>query len=259
MAFKIKDAFLERWSRYFGRAELPIVFFYTDQEIEAETITPPQGHRCVIADIAKARRGRTVRLDATSLGCSGARNYLGFSRERMPDFEYFLSCGIPGRMEGERYKKTPELVRQFLANAPEFEAPARFVVFKRWDTLEPSDEPEAVIFFASADVLAGLFTLANFEEADPFGVIAPFAAGCGTMVEYPYLENRSQRPRAVLGSFDVSARPCLRSDELTFAVPMKRFVRMVENMDESFLIAHDWEKVRRRMDSGKSGRSETTP
>ena len=38
-----------------------------------------------------------------------------------------------------------------------------------------------------------------------------------------------------------------------------REVRMVENMDESFLIAHDWEKVRRRMDSGKSGRSETTP
>lgn len=31
----------------------------------------------------------------------------------MPNFEYFLSCGIPGKLEGERYKKTPELVRSW--------------------------------------------------------------------------------------------------------------------------------------------------
>jgi len=24
---------------------------------------------------------------------------------------YFLSCGLPGTVEGERYKKSPELVR----------------------------------------------------------------------------------------------------------------------------------------------------
>ena len=32
------------------------------------------------------------------------------------------------------------------------------------------DDPAVVIFFAGADVLAGLFTLANFDEADPEAV-----------------------------------------------------------------------------------------
>jgi hypothetical protein len=53
------------------------------------------------------------------------------------------------------------------------------------------DDPEVVIFFAQPDVLSGLFTLANYDEADPNGVFAPFAAGCGSIVHYPYLEKDS--------------------------------------------------------------------
>jgi hypothetical protein len=64
----------------------------------------------------------------------------------MPDFEYFLSSGIPGRLSGERYTKSPELVREMMARAPVFSAPARFIVFKRWDALEEADDPEAVVF-----------------------------------------------------------------------------------------------------------------
>jgi hypothetical protein len=67
------------------------------------------------------------------------------------------------------------------------------------------------------------------------------------MVQYPYLERGASRPRCVLGMFDVSARPFVPKETLTFAVPMNKFVRMVENMDESFLITPSWEKVRRRI------------
>ena len=31
--------------------------------------------------------------------------YLGFSEKVRPNFEFFLSCGIQGKFEGERYKK----------------------------------------------------------------------------------------------------------------------------------------------------------
>ena len=48
----------------------------------------------------------------------------------MPNFEYFLSCGIPGELEGERYKKSPEIVLEFMKKAPCFKAPARYTVFK---------------------------------------------------------------------------------------------------------------------------------
>jgi hypothetical protein len=88
--------------------------------------------------------------------------------------------------------------------------------------------------------LSGLFTLANFDEAKPNGVFCPFSAGCGSIVQYPYLENGSSRPRAVIGMFDVSARPYVPKETLTFAVPMNKFIRMVNNREESFLITRSW-------------------
>lgn len=115
--------------------------------------------------------------------------------------------------------------------------------------LEEWDEPAVVIFFARPDVLSGLFTLANFDEAEPNGVFVPFAAGCGSIVHYPYLEKDSERPRGVLGMFDVSARPFVPENVLTFSVPMNKFVRMIDNMNESFLITRSWAKVNRRIKS----------
>jgi hypothetical protein len=66
-------------------------------------------------------------------------------------------------------------------------------------------------------------------------------------VQYPYLENEISRPRAVLGMFDVSARPYVPRETLTFSVPMKKFIRMIGNMEESFLITRSWEKVKKRI------------
>jgi hypothetical protein len=67
--------------------------------------------------------------------------------------------------------------------------------------------------------------------ADPHGVIAPMGSGCASIINYPYEEAQSGHPRYILGMFDVSARPSVLDDRLTFAVPMKRFEQMVLNMD----------------------------
>jgi uncharacterized protein (DUF169 family) len=247
MDMTLKTRFLDSWSRYFGTAELPIVFYHTDKENQAELVPPPSAHQCMIGALARARRGTPLCFEALSIGCGGGRRYTGFSQEISPTFEYFLSCGMPGKFEGERYKKTPELVREMLKIAPRFEAPARSIVFKRFDQLDEMDDPAAAVFFATPDVLSGLFTLANFDEVEPNGVFCPFSAGCGSIVQYPYLERDSTRPRAVLGMFDVSARPYVPKETLTFAVPMNKFVRMIGNMEESFLITRTWDKVKRRM------------
>ncbi len=246
MDSKLKGKFIGLWKKYFDGASLPIVFSYADEGESAHMVRPPTGHRCFIADLSKVRNGKSLCFAIDSIGCAGGKRYLGFSHETMPDFEYFLSCGIPGKLEGERYKKFPELVKEAMKRIPEFRAPARCIVFKPWDMLEERDDPDVVIFFARPDVLSGLFTLANFDETDPNGVFAPFAAGCGSIVQYPYLEKGSQRPRGVLGMFDVSARPWVSEDVLTFSVPMNKFVRMVENMEESFLITPSWARVRKR-------------
>jgi hypothetical protein len=252
MDTEFKQRFLDGWHKYFPGADLPIAFYYTDQEDRAELALPPKGHRCVICDLARVRQGEGLCFDVNSVGCGGGKRYLGFVQTLRPNFEYFLSCGIPGEMEGERYKKSPELVREHLKHQPPFEAPGQYIVFKRWDRLtEEDDDPAVVVFFAPADVLSGLFTLANFDEADPYGVIAPFGAGCASIVDYPHREVQSGRLRAVLGMFDVSARPCVPPGVLAFAVPWPKFVRMVDNVQESFLTTETWNKVRGRI--GQSG------
>ena len=247
MDAEMRDGFIALWRKNFNSAELPITFYYTDEEGHAELAAPGSLPRCVVGMLMKVRRGKSICVNADSIGCFGGKRYLGYAEKMFPNFEYFLSCGIPGKMKGERYKKSPELVRESLQHAAEFRAPGRFMVFKRWDMLEAADNPEVVIFFASPDVLSGLFTLASFDEADPNGVIAPFGAGCSSVVQHPYLEGKSSRPRAVIGMFDVTARPLVPKGTLTFSVPMEKFVRMVGNMEESFMITDSWKKVQKRI------------
>jgi hypothetical protein len=139
------------------------------------------------------------------------------------------------------------LVKELLKTVPTFSAPAKYIVFKRWDVLEETDEPQVVIFFAPPDVLSGLYTLANYDEPTNEAVFCPMGAGCGTIVQYPLSECQSDRPRAVLGMFDVSARPGVNPNYLTFSIPMRKFERMVDNMDDSFLVTGSWQKVKDRL------------
>jgi len=247
MDMTLQEQFRERWQRYLDGSELPICFYYTDQEGCGDMAKPATGRQCFIGALAKVRKGQSLCFDVNAIGCFGGKRYLGFTERVMPRFEYFLSCGIPGRLEGERYKKSPELVKEMMKHMPAFKAPGRFIVFKRWDMLEAADDPAVVIFFAKADELSGLFTLANYDEVEQNGVITPFGAGCSTIVMYPYLEQDADRPCAVLGMLDVSARPFVPKEMLTFAVPMNKFTRMVENMDESFLITPSWDRVKKRI------------
>jgi len=244
----IRDNFIAQWRKYFGDSDLPITFYYTDDEGRAELVKPGSVHRCIIAALQDVRKGKSLCFPAEAIGCFGGKRYLGFAQKIMPNFEYFLSCGIPGKLEGERYKKTPALVTQAMQYQQPFQAPGRYIVFKRWDKLDESDDPQVVIFFARPDVLAGLFTLANFDQEEPHGVIAPFGSGCSTIVYYPYFQRESERPRAVIGMFDISARPFVGENEITFSAPMAKFQTMVENMDESFLITKSWQLVKQRLD-----------
>lgn len=247
MEITLKEDFIRLWQKYFNHAELPITFYYTDEECHAEQVKPGSVPRCIIGALVKVRQGNSFYFNTDSVGCFGGKRYLGFSEKLSPTFEYFLSCGIPGKVEGERYKKTPEMVKEIVQHWPKLKAPARFIVFKRWDKLENSDNPEVVIFFASPDVLAGLYTLANYDEPDRNAVVATMGSGCASIVQNPYLEKDSPRPHAIIGMFDPSARPFVSPDELTFSVPMSKFTRMVQNMEESFLITNTWKNIQKRI------------
>ena len=104
-----------------------------------------------------------------------------------------------------------------------------------------------VVFFASPDILAGLFTLANYALESTDAVYAPFGSGCSTILTYPLKETEKEKPRAILGMFDVSARPMVEKDILTLAMPYSIFLKFLANISGSFLQTESWKKVLRRI------------
>ncbi len=246
MQIELQKEFLEKWEKYFSGADLPFVFFYSDEEKYAEHAVKKKGWTCMIAQLNPVRKGKTVTFTQDNIGCMGGVRASGYPTEYSENFRYFLSCGIEGKSEGLRLKKTPELVDEYMKTSPESKSEGKYIIFKRWDKLEDGEDPRVVIFYATPDILSGLFNLAGFNSADRFCVIAPFTSGCGSIINYPLLEGKREGPRSVIGMFDTSARPYVDENVLSFALPMGAFGKMVSEMDESFLITKDWERIGKR-------------
>ncbi|RUT78347.1 DUF169 domain-containing protein [Ancylomarina longa] len=236
----LQDDFLNKWQKYFDeKAELPIAFWFSEDRIQKEEIVS-KSWNCLIGLLHKIRHGKSASFSVYSIGCGGGKCYCGFA-DRPEGLNVFLSTGK------ERYLKNPEIAQKAIDAFPVFKAPAKYICFKRWDRLTEEDNPDVVIFFATPDVLSGLFTLANYDQEGPFVNIAPFSAGCGSIISYPYQESKKDKQKTILGMFDVSARPYVPENSLSFAVPMKKFESMIDNMDESFLTTDDWKKVQKRI------------
>ena len=241
----------ELWKHFqetLGLGESPLGIYYTEEKPEG--ITPKEGIQgCMIGLLQNARKkGKTVYFDKSHFGCPGGAYYMGLLESPRPNIEYFLSCGIPGEMEGERYIKTPELAKEYFGKMKPRPAPATYCVFKPFEQFQEEDKkPEVVAFFAPPDILAGLFTLTNYALERTDAVYAPFGSGCGTILTYPLKEAGKEQPRATLGMFDVSARPMVEKDILTLAMPYSVFLKLLENVSGSFLQTESWKKVLQRI------------
>jgi uncharacterized protein (DUF169 family) len=242
----------EKFFERLGLQEHPLVMFYSDGEPRIGIRPKEKGHACMMGLLNRARHnGETVYFDENHFGCEGGAYYLGFRPMPRPKIEYFLSCGIPGEMEGERYIKTPEIAREYFASTKPRKAPKRYCLFKPFDKLSLGEEPEVIIFYASPDILSGLVVLTNYAAERPDAVYIPFSSGCGSILTHPLKEGGKENPRAILGMFDVSARPFVEPDILTLAMPTKLFLALLANQDESFLITKSWELVRKRIEKQK--------
>jgi uncharacterized protein (DUF169 family) len=238
---------LKQFQEILGLKESPVGIYYTNDEPEG--VAPKEGiSGCMIGLLQNARKkGKTVYFDKAHFGCPGGAYYMGFFESPKPNIEYFLSCGIPGEMEGERYIKTPERAREYFAKMIPRRAPATYCVFKPIEQFQSGIEPEVVAFFAPPDILSGLFTLTNYALERTDAVYAPFGSGCGTILTYPLKEAAKEQPRAILGMFDVSARPMVEKDVLTLAMPYSVFLKLLENVSGSFLQTESWKKVHHRI------------
>ena len=136
-------------------------------------------------------------------------------------------------------------MKRFLKALPITQIPKRYVLFRPLADVDPAREtPQTVIFFADPDELSALVILANYGRGDNENVIIPFAAGCQTIGIYPYREAKADRPRAVVGLIDLSARVAIRKqlgdNLLSFAMPFSLFREMEADVEGSFLQRHTW-------------------
>ncbi len=60
-------------------------------------------------------------------------------------------------------------------------------------------------------------------------------------------EAEKEQPHAILGMFDVSARPMVENEILTLAMPYSIFLKLLESVQGSFLGTESWKKVLNRI------------
>jgi hypothetical protein len=157
---------------------------------------------------------------------------------------------VPGFVSlKEKYKKTPEMVVDYIRGLGMHRAEKPYLNFVRIDQAASFDDTEGVLFFATPDVLSGLCGWAFFDNNEPDAVVSLFGSGCSTVVSMTVVENARNGHRCFLGLFDPSVRPFVGRDELSFTIPFSRLVTMMDTIKECFLFdSHAWKKVKARME-----------
>lgn len=252
----------------------PVAILWSDKKPDNAVQFKEGRWGCVMWMLARAAKGKTAVFDRKTFGCPGGGVGLGFGNQYesffggMEGFCRFLSTGFEqweagkeliekldkvGKdrfekmMHGERYVKSPELVKKFVEQLPIIEIPKKYVIFKPLNMVDEDDEPVVIVFIANPHQLSALIILANYSRDDVNNVIVPMGAGCHQIGIYAYKEAESENPRAVIGLTDLDARLNVRrqlgDDVFTFAVPYKMFKEMEENVEGSFLEIGTWTKL----------------
>ena len=206
---------------------------------------------CVIGNIWLARKKRCAAyISSEAYGCPGGVFYCSMMKPNLRFIEHYVTTGFEGTpIQGERYLPSPEAMRTFLDKVNPRKAPGKYCIFKPLSLFADSQEPEFVIFFARPEVLTGLFTQTTFTTGDVDSVASPFGAGCTNILAWPLFYREQGMEKAVLGGFDPSARKYMKTDELTFTVPLSLYRKMLEALPESmFNIGNNWDVVRKKVD-----------
>ncbi len=255
----------------------PVAIIWSDKKPQ-DALQFKQGRwGCVMSLFARAAKGQTAVFDRKTFGCWGGGVGLGFGNQYVnvpggiEEFYRFLSTGnnISGMrkmaaekicnfigngllneaLHGERYIKSPELVKKFVESLPITDVPAQYVIFKPLKDIDLNrEEPVIIVFLANPDQLSALVILANYGRGSFENVIIPYAAGCQTIGILSYREAESENPRATIGLTDITARRNIRRqlgrDMFTFAVPLKMFNEMEANVEGSFLQRETWNTLK---------------
>ncbi len=228
---------------------------------------------CIMYHLVAAAKGRTAVIGRDTYGCVGAGVGMGFGNcyKNFPGgcegFYRFLSDGnvnMPGAKEisagivasgnakmaddflhGECYLKNPEATKCFVEALPIEDIPAQYVVLKPLEETDlEKEDVHSITLLVDPDQLSALVVLANYEHPERENVAIPFAAGCQIIGVFMYRELKSEKPRALVGLTDISARKNVRKilgkEVMSFSMTPAMFKEMEANVDSSFLKRNSW-------------------
>lgn len=247
---KIDPAELSAFKEALALGEMPMAAFATDSRPEGG-ICAEKAH-CILSVLHRARRKHTPAYFYRGQEfCPGGQLYINVVDEIPGVIPAYVSTGLEGAFEGERYCRGPEIVMRFL-NAVKLDPdPRRYRVFKPIDLLVHGEVPEIVIFFETPDVLSGLYTLVQYATGAVDSVVAPWGSGCSGIYAWVRRLEIDGTPKAVLAGFDVSARPFMGRGELTLAMPFALFTDILASYRESFVFTKSWATLKKRIVSAR--------
>jgi hypothetical protein len=201
---------------------------------------------CIFRNLWLARKKeKAAWLSHEACGCMGGGYFAGIYAPYLDRNVSFVSIGDPAaNIEGEHYLPSKESMRAFLDDCAPPLGAGKYCVLKPLRQFSGQERPLAVVFFARPEVITGLFSLAVYTVGHHEAVASPFGAGCTNIIAWPLVYERRGLERAVLGGFDPSVRRFMGTDELSFAIPIKLYAKMLDRMEESALGRKHWERNR---------------
>ncbi len=242
------------------RLTTPVVALYDAAPSPAfGKLVEARGRACCFAYFGRWARGETlvVRRSADDFGkpthgCPGLQRSLGLGGPYPPWMANFLTDGANGAPMGEGLKASPALAQAYLDRARRL-SPSGDSLLLGPLRLEAWPAVRSVTFFADADRLSALMTLAAYWSAEPDEVIAPFSSGCGLLWRELVQDGRE---RAVLGCTDIAMRRYLPPELLSLTVGPERLERMLGYPDGAFLGRTWWREL---LEARAAGRPPTDP
>ena len=225
----------------------PIGMYFSDEYPKDAINTDKKFNSCIVPLIFLSAKGKTIAFNKNNAGMDCSVFFLGYKDCIFKGVEGFLSDGVLFGRGGERFVKTKKQAKAFIESYKPKSINTKVTVFKPLKKFDGDEFPEIVIFFVNPDELSGLVYLLHYNSPDKnYLIITGFHSGCGSVLTLPMKNKNEGKIKAVMGMHDISVRSKLPRDILTLAMPFELVSDIYNEIDNSFIITDNWEKIKER-------------
>ncbi len=203
---------------------------------QADRCLARAAYMCAVGGLECLHLGREARSGI----CPGGQFWTGLS-EMSEGLRHFISCGSPSFRGGaaEHLKRDPEMVSASLSRVGRIRAPERFLCLMPCERFrEELGEPRSLLLFAGAEQARNLLTLHHYGTPEVFtSAGAPWGPSCASFLSYPAgLSANCPDHMTIIGPVDPTGNDWMPPGTLSLGIPMDVALRMVRDLEGSFMV-----------------------